>query len=152
MFKLDLEKGRNQRSNCQHPLNHRKSKRTPEKTSTSALLTMLKPLTVWITTKCGKFFKRCEYQTTWPASWEICMQVKKQQLEADMEQEPGCKLGKEWIKAVYCHTVYLTYMQSMSCKMPGWMKHELDSRLPREISIISDMQMKPPLWQKAKKN
>ena len=69
---------RNQRPNCQHLLNHRKSKRVPEKSSTSALLTMLKPLTVWITKNCGKFFKRWEYQTTWPASLEICTQVKKQ--------------------------------------------------------------------------
>ena len=62
-----------------------------------------KPLTVWITTNFGKFFKRWEYQTTWPASWEICMQVKKQQLEPDMEQKTGSKLGKEYLKAVYCH-------------------------------------------------
>ena len=77
-----FRKGRGtcQRSNCQHPLDHRKSKKVPpQKTSTSALLTMPKPLSVWIATNCGKFFKRCEYQTTWPASWEICMQVKKQQ-------------------------------------------------------------------------
>ena len=61
---------------------------------------------------CGKFFKRWEYQTTLPASWEICMQVKKQQLEANMEQHTGSKLGKEYVKAIYCHSVYLTYMQS----------------------------------------
>ena len=65
------------------------------KTSTSALLTLPKPLTVWIMTNCGKFFKRWKYQTTWPASWDICMQAKKQQLELDMEQETGSKLGKE---------------------------------------------------------
>ena len=59
-------------------------------------------------------FKRCKYQTTLPASWEICMQVKKQQLEPDMEQQTGFKLGKEWVKAVYCHPAYLTYMQSIS--------------------------------------
>ena len=69
----------------------------------SALLTMLKPLTLWITTNCGKFLKRREYQTILPASWENCMQVKKQQLELDMEQQTGLKLGKEYIKAVYCH-------------------------------------------------
>ena len=73
----------------------------------------------------GKFFKRWEYQTTWPASWEICMQVKKQQLEQDMEQQTGSKLGKESVKAVYCHPAYLTYMQSTSCEMLGWMKHRL---------------------------
>ena len=88
----------------------------------SALLTTPKPLTVWITTNYGKFLKSWEYQTTLPASWEICMQVKKQQLELDTEQWTGSKLGKEYVKAVYCHCVYLTYMQSISCKMPGWMK------------------------------
>ena len=80
------------------------------------------------------------------------MQVRKQQLELDMEQQTGSKLGKEYVKAVYCHPAYLTYMQSTSCEMLGWMKHKLDSRFLQEISITSDMQMTPPLWQKAKKN
>ena len=75
------------------------------------------------------------------------MQVKKQQLELDMEQKTVSKLGKEYIKVVYCHPVYLTYMQSTSCEMPGWMKHKLESRLLGEISITSDLQMTPPLWQ-----
>ena len=105
---------------------------------------------VWITTNCGKFFKRWEYQTTLPASWEIGMQVKKQQLEPDMEQGTGPKLGKEYVKAVYCHPAYLTYMQSTSWEMLGWMKHKLESRLLGEISVTSDMQMTPPLWQKVK--
>ena len=79
------------------------------------------------------------------------MQVKKQQLELDMEQQTGSKLGKEYVKAVYCHPAYyLTYMQSTSCEMPGWMKHKLESKLPGEISVTSDMQMTPPLWQKVK--
>ena len=69
----------------------------------------IKPLTVWITTNCGKFFKRWEYQTTFPVSQETCMQDKKQQLEPDMEQQTGSKLEKEYLKAVYCHSVYLTY-------------------------------------------
>ena len=80
------------------------------------------------------------------------MQVKKQQLQPDIEQQTGFKLGKEYIKAAYCHLANLSYMQSTSCKMPGWMKHKLESRMPGEISITSDMQMTPPLWQKAKKN
>ena len=80
------------------------------------------------------------------------MQVKKQQLEPDMEQRTASKSGKEYVKAVYCHPAYLTYMQSTSCEMPGWMKHKLESRFPGEISIIIDMQMSPSLWQKAKKN
>ena len=158
MFQLVLERQRTQRSNCQHPRDHGKSKRVPEEhlfllywlcqslcvdhntlwkilqarlqqyvnrelldvqagfrkgrgtrdqianicwimekarefkiTFISALLTMPKPLTVWITMNCGKFWKRWEYQTTWPASWEICMQVRKQQLELDMEQQTGSK-------------------------------------------------------------
>ena len=70
---------------------------------------------VWtVSTNCGKFFRRWEYQATWYASWEICMQVKKQQLELDMEQWTGSKLGKESVKAVYCHSAYLTYTQSTS--------------------------------------
>ena len=91
----------------------------PEKTSTSTPLTMLKPLTVRITTNGGKFFKRREYQTSLPVSWETCMQVKKQQLEPDMEQWTGSKLGKEYIKPVYCCPVYLTFMQSTSWEMSG---------------------------------
>ena len=78
------------------------------------------------------------------------MQVKKQQLEPDMEQWTGSKLGKEYIKAVYCHLAYLTYMQCTSGEMPDWMKHKLESRLLGEILIISDMKMTPHLWQKQK--
>ena len=74
------------------------------------------------------------------------MQVKKQQLELNMEQQAVSKLGREYVKSVYCHPA------SISCEMPGWMKHKLESRLLREISITSDMQMTPPLWQKAKMN
>ena len=91
---------RNQGSNCQHPLDRWKIE-SSRKTSTFNLLTTPKPLTVWITTNYGKFLKRWEYQTTWPVSWEICMQVKKQQLELYMEQRTGFKLGKEYIKAVF---------------------------------------------------
>ena len=79
------------------------------------------------------------------------MQVKKQQIELDMEQWTGSKLGVEYVKVVYCHPANLTYMQSTSCKMPGWVNHKLESRFLGEISIISDKQMIPPLWQKAKK-
>ena len=74
------------------------------------------------------------------------MQVKKQQLELDMEQQTGSELGNEYINAVYCHPAYLTYMQSTSWEMLGWKKHKLESRLPRAISITSDMQMTSPLW------
>ena len=123
-----------------------KKNESSRKTSTSASLTTPKSLTVWITTNCGIFLKRWEYQTTWHASWEICMQVKKQQLE-----QTGSKLGKGYIKAVYCHPAYLTYMQSISCEIPGWMKHKLESRLLGEISITLHTQRTPPLWQKVKK-
>ena len=80
------------------------------------------------------------------------MQVKKQQLEPDVEQQTGSKSGKEYVKAVYCHPAYLTYMQSTSREMLDWEKYKLESRLLEEISIISDMQMTSPLWQKVKKN
>ena len=151
MFKLDLEKAEEPEIELPTSAGSLKKQENTRKTSTSALLIMPKPLTVWITTNCGKFWKRWEYQATLPASWEICMQVKKQQLELNMEQT-GFKSGKEYIKAVYCHPAYLTYMQSTSCKMPGWVKHKLEWRLLREISITSDMQMTSPLWQKGKKN
>ena len=80
------------------------------------------------------------------------MQVKKQQLEPDMEQQTGSKSGKEYVKAVYCHPASLTYMQSTSFEMPGWMKHKLELRFQGEISISSGMQMTPPLCEKAKRN
>ena len=83
-----------------------KMQKSSRKTSTSALLTMPKPLTVWFPADCGKFWKRWEYQTTWPASWEICMQVRKQQLELDMEQQTGSQSWKEYVKAVYCHPAF----------------------------------------------
>ena len=73
------------------------------------------------------------------------MQAKKQKLEPDMEQWTGSRLGKEYVKAIYCYPVYFTYMQSISCEMLGWLKHKLESRLPGEISITSDIQMTAPL-------
>ena len=152
MFRLELEKAEEPEIKLSTTAGSQKMQETCRNTSTSALLTMPKPLTVWITINCGKFFKRWEYQTTLPASWETSIQVKKQQLELDMEQQTGSKLRKEFVKAVYCHPAYLTYMQSTSCEMPGWMKHKLGSRLLGEISITTDMQMTPPLWQKAKRN
>ena len=152
MFKLDLEKAEEPEIKLPTSTGSSKKQESSRKTSTSALLTMPKPLTKWTTTKAGEFLKRWEYQTTWLASWEICMQVRKQQLELDMEQQTGSKSGKEYVKAVYCHPDYLTYMQSTSWEMLGWMKHKLESRLPGEISITSDTQMTSPLWHKAKKN
>ena len=80
------------------------------------------------------------------------MQVKNQQFESDIEQRNGSKLGKEYVKAVYCHPAYLTYMQSTSYEMPGWMNHKLESRLPGEIPTTLGMQMIPLEWQKVKRN
>ena len=91
MFKLDLEKVEEPEIKLPTSAGSSKKQESSRKTSTFALLTMPKPLTVWITINSGKFLKRWEYQTTWPASWEICMQFKKQQLELDMEQQTGSK-------------------------------------------------------------
>ena len=80
------------------------------------------------------------------------MQVKEQQLELDMERQTESKLGKEYNKAVYCHSTYLTYMQSTLWEMQGWMKHKLEWILPKKKTITSDMQIEPPVWQKVKKS
>ena len=106
---------------------------------------------MWITTN-WKILQEMGISDHLTCLCETCMQLKKQQLEPDMEQQVGSKLGKENIKAVYCQPAYLTYRQSTSCKMPGWMKHKLESRFLGELAITSDMQMSPPLWQKGKSN
>jgi len=95
MLKLDLEKADEPEMKLPASVESWKKQESSRKTSTSALLSMPKPLTVWITGNCGKFWKRRKYQTTLPTSWEICMQMKKQQLEPDMGQQTGSKLGKE---------------------------------------------------------
>ena len=151
MFKLDLEKAEEPEFKLPTTVRLLQKQESSKQISTSDLLTLP---SLWL---CGsqqtvENSERWEYQTTWPASWEICMQVRKQKLELDMEQQTGSKLGKEYIKAVFYHPDYLTYMQSTSCEMPGWMKYKLESRLLGEISITSAMQMTPPLWQKVKKN
>ena len=148
MLKLVLEKAEEPEIKLPTSAGSWKKQESSRKTPISALLTMPKPLTVWITINSGKFWKRWEYQTTWPASWEIWMQVKKQRLEPDIAQQTGSKLGKGYIKAVYCHLAYLTYMQSISCEMPGWMKYKLKSRLPGAISITSDIRRHHPCGRK----
>ena len=152
MYKLGVEKTEEPEIKLPTSVGSQKNQENSRETSTSDTLTTLKPLTVWITKDYGKFFKRWEYQATPPASSEICMQVKKQQLEQDMEQQTISKLRKEYVKDVYCYPAYLAYMQSTSYEMPGWMKNKLESRFPGEISITSDKQMTPRLWQKVKKN
>ena len=102
-FKLDLEKAEEPEIKLPTSAGSSKKQVGPRKTSTSVVLTT--PLTVSITIDCGKFLKRWEYQTTWPASWELCMQVKKQQLKLDMEHHSGSKSGKEYVKAVYFHPI-----------------------------------------------
>ena len=106
MFKLDLEKAEEPEIKLPTSIGSLKKQKNSRKTFISPSLTTLKLLAMWITTNCGKFLKRWEYQTSWPASWEICTQVKKQQLELDMEQQTGSKLGKEYVKAIYCHPAY----------------------------------------------
>ena len=152
ILKLDLEKAEEPEVKLPTFIGSSEKQESSRKTSISALLTMSKPLTVWTTTNCEQFFKRWEYQTSWRASWEICMQVKGQQIELDREKQTGSKSGKEYVKALYCHPAYLTYMQSTSWETLGWMKHKLESRLPGRIPTTSNKQMTPPFCQKAKKN
>ena len=152
IFNLVLEKAEEPGIKLPTSVGSSEKQESFRKTSISALLMMTKPLTTWVTTNCGKFWRRWENQNTWSASWETCMQVRKQQLDLDMEQQTASKSGKKYVKVVYCHPVYLTYVQSTSWEMLGWMKHKLESRLPGEISITADMQMTPPLWQKVKNN
>ena len=153
IFKLDLEnvsKGqkRPEEPEIKLPTSVRSSKKheSSRKMPTFALLTTPKPLTLWITTNCGKFLEIGAPETTLHVSRETYVQVKKQQLEPDMEQQTGSKLGKEYIKAVYYYPTHLTYMQSTSCRMLD----EAQTGIKREVSRISDMQIIPSLQQKAK--
>ena len=153
MFKLNLEKAEEPEIKLPTSVGSSKKQESSRKTSTNSLLTIQ---SLWLcgSQQTGKFWKRWKYQTTWPGSWEICIQVRKQQLELDMEQQIGSKLGKEYVKAVYCHPAYLTYMQNTSWETLGWKKHKLESRLLGETSITSDMQMTPPYgrnWRGTKK-
>ena len=140
MYKLGLRKGRGTRNQIANIHWIIEKARELQKISTSASLTMQKLLTMRITSNYEKFLRRWIYQAALPVSYENCMQVKKQQLEPYMEQQTSSKLGKEYDKAVYCHSVYLTYMQitvlgaavdgvtksqNILCKMLGWMNHKL---------------------------
>ena len=157
MSKLDLEKAEEPEvklptsaGSSKKQERRKKSKRVPEK----HLLLLYWPCqSLWL---CGsqlwKILKEMGIPEHLTCLLSICMQVKKQQLELDMEQQTGSRLGKENVKAVYCHPAYLTYMLSTSWEMLGWTKQKLESRLLGEISITSDKQMTPPLWQKVKRN
>ena len=137
MYKLDYKRAEEPEIKLQIFAGSHKKQGNSRKTSISVSLPMLRSLTTWITTDCGKFLEMGipDHLT--------CMQDKKQQLESDMEQLTGSKLGKEYVSVVYCRTAYLTSMQSISNKMPGGMNHKGESRLPGEISITSGIQMIP---------
>ena len=150
MFKTDLEKAEEPEIKLPTSTGSSKRQESSRKTSISSLLNMPKPLTLWITT-----------------NWKILQEMGipdhltcllrnlyagQESTKLDREQQTGSTLGKECVKVVYYHHVYLTSLQSTSCEMPGWMKHKLESRLLGETAITSGMQMTPPLWQKKKKN
>ena len=144
MFKLDLEKAEEQEIKLPTSTGSSKKQESSRKTSTSALLTTPKPLTCVDHNKLWKILKEMGIPDHLTC---LLINVQKQQLELDMEQQTDFKPGKEYVRAVYCHPAYLTDIQSTSCEMSGWMKHKLESRLLGDISITSDMQMTPPLWQ-----
>ena len=150
IFKLDLENAEESEIKFPTSVGTSKKKESTSKTATSALL-IHQNLCV-DHNKLWEILQEMRIPDHLPTSWEIYIQVKKQQVELDLEQWTGSKLGKEYVKAVYCHPAYLTYMQSTSCEMPDWMKHKLESRFLKEVSITSDMQMTPSLWQKVKQN
>ena len=143
MFNLVLEKAEEPEIKLPISTGSSKVQESYRKTSISALLTMPKPLTVWITINCGKFWKRWEYQTTWPASWKTYMQVRKQQLELDWFQI-GKGVRQGYILSPCLFNLYAEYIWEML----GCMKHKLESRLPGEISITSDMQICHPYGRK----
>ena len=148
MFKLVSEKAEGREIELQTSAGSSKKQESSRKTSISALFTTPKSLTVWTKANFGKFLKRWEYQTTLSASWEVYMQVKKQQLELDMEQWTGKGVRQGCILSPCLFNFYAEYIM----RNADWMKHKLESRLPGEISITSDMQITPPLWQKVKRN
>ena len=152
MFELDLKKAEEQEIKWPPSTGSLKKQESSRKKIYFCFIDYTKAFNCVEYKNFGKFLKRWEYQTTSPASWQISMHSRKQQLELDMEQQTGSKLEKEYVKAAYCHPAYLTYMQSILWKMLGWMKHKLESRLLWEISITSDMQMTPPLWHKPENN
>jgi len=146
MYKLDFEKVEEPEIKLPTFVGSWRKQGSYRKTSTYVSLTVLQPLTVWIIKNCEKSLKRWEYHTTLFVSREVerCMQISMQQVEPDMEQLIGSKLGKEYDKVVYFHPVYLTFTQSISWGMPGWRHHKLESRLLGEISTTSYIQMIPP--------
>ena len=149
---IGFRKGRETRDQIGNFIGSLKKQEGSRKMSTSALLT-IQTLWLWGSQQTVENSERD--RNTRPPDLPLeksIMQVRKQQLELDMKQQTISKLGKEYVKAAYCHPAYLTYVQSTSWEMLGWMKSKLESRFPGEISTTSDMQMTPPLWHKVKKN
>ena len=144
MFRQDLEKTEESEIKLPTSVGSNKKQKSSRKLSTSALLTTLKSLTLWITTNCGKFFKRWEYQN------HLTCFLRNLYAGQEAIVRTGHGTTVWYVKAIYCHHAYLTYMQSTSWEMLGWINYTLESRLPGEISITSDMQVTPPLWPKAK--
>ena len=157
MFKLDLEKAEEPEIKLPTSVGSTKKQESSRKTSTSALLTTPKPLTLWIITN-WKILQEMgipDHLTCLLRNLYTGQEATVRIGHGTKSGKHDSKLGKEYIKVIYCHLAYLTYMQNTSHEMPGWMKHKLESRLLREILrllITSDMQMTPPLWQKVKKN
>ena len=149
MYKINLEKAKESKIKQPTSIGLQKKQGDSRKISTSVSLTMLNPLTVWIKTNCEKFLMRQEQHSVLLASYETCMQVRVQ----SQNWTTDCfKLGKENVRALYCHTAYLTYKQIISCKIFDCMKNKLESTLSGEISTTYDMQMTPHKWQKAKRS
>ena len=150
MFKLDLEEAEEQEIKLPISVRSLKKQESFRKICTSALLTMPKPLTMWITTNCGKFFKIQEYQTTFLLRNRYAGQ---EETEPEMEEcGAGVQIGKGVCQGYILSPYLFNLYENASCETPGWMKHKLESTLPGKISITSDMLMTPPLWQKAKRN
>ena len=152
MFKLVLEKVEEPETKLPTSAGSLIKQEHSRKTSISASLTMPKPLTVWITLSSGKFWKRWEYQTTWSASWEICMQVRNQQLELEIEQQTFPNRKKEYVKTVLVSPCLFNLYAEYIMRNAGLDEAQAGIKFAREISITSDMQMTLPLWQKVKQN
>ena len=147
MFKLVLEKPEEPEIKLSTSVGSWKKQQSFRKTSTSALLTMPKPLTVWITINCRKFWRRWEYQTTWPASWETYTQVRKQQLKLHMEQQTGSKSGKEYVKAVYSPCLFNLCRVHHEKRWAGWstinnLRYADDTTLMAESKELKSLLMK----------
>ena len=150
MFKLDLEKAEEPEIKLPKSVGSQKKQENSRKTYT-ALLTMPKPLTVWITTN-WKILQEMGIPDHLTCLLRNLYEGQEATVRTRHETTDQFQIGKVYVKAVYCHPIYLNSMQSTSCEMPGWMKHKLESRLLGEILVTSDMQMTPPLWQRVKKN